>query len=595
MNYNLNELQKKDKKPVFQELKGLVDAAGGEQRNLVVALLIMLLNTALNLSGPLLVGYTIDHYIQTKQFDGVLLFSGILLALYVVVFGGSYLQTRLMGSAAQRIVFGLRNAVFHKIQALPIAFFNQNKAGDLISRVNSDTDRLNQFFSQALLQFVSNIFMLVASGSFMLIINFKLGVVTVLPALCIWLFVNRLSPWVRKRNAANLESVGLMSGEIQESLNNFKIVVAFNRRDYFRKRFNKVNQQNYKTATGAGIANTVFMPVFSLFSNIAQLLLLIYGVYLIHEASLTVGLLISFFAYANSFYNPIRQLATLWTSFQTALASWDRISLMLGLSNDLEVVADGFSTGQGILKDTRGAAMDILEFREVHFGYPGGKEILHNISFRLERGKMYAFVGPTGGGKTTTASLMARLYDPLSGLVLLNGRDIRSYTPDERASRIGFILQEPLLFTGTVRDNILYGNERYTGLDNIAFMKIVEEAGLGELLAVFDKGLETAVASGGASMSLGQKQLVAFMRAFLRKPELLILDEATANIDTVTEQMLDRILDKLPSETTLVIIAHRLNTIENADEIFFVNSGEVVRAGSFKDAVEKLMMGKRES
>lgn len=606
MNYNLSELQKKDKKPVFQELKGLVDAAGSEQRNLVVALLIMLLNTALNLSGPLLVGYTIDHYIQTKQFEGVLLFSGILLALYVVVFGGSYLQTRLMGSAAQRIVFGLRNAVFHKIQALPIAFFNQNKAGDLISRVNSDTDRLNQFFSQALLQFVSNIFMLVASGSFMLIINFKLGVVTVLPALCIWLFVNRLSPWVRKRNAANLESVGLMSGEIQESLNNFKIVVAFNRRDYFRKRFNKVNQQNYKTATGAGIANTVFMPVFSLFSNIAQLLLLIYGVYLIHEASLTVGLLISFFAYANSFYNPIRQLATLWTSFQTALASWDRISLMLGLSNDLEVVADGFSGGaehlqstekasQGILKDTTDAGPDILEFRKVHFGYPGGKEILHNISFRLERGKMYAFVGPTGGGKTTTASLMARLYDPLSGLVLLNGKDIRSYTPDERASKIGFILQEPLLFTGTVRDNILYGNERYTGLEDAAFTKIVEEAGLVELLAVFDKGLETEVASGGASMSLGQKQLVAFMRAFLRKPELLILDEATANIDTITEQMLDRILDKLPSETTLVIIAHRLNTIENADEIFFVNSGEVVRAGSFKDAVEKLMKGKRES
>lgn len=593
MNYNLNELQKKEKKPVFQELKGLVDAAGDEQRNLVVALLIMLLNTALNLSGPLLVGYTIDHYIQTKQFDGVLLFSGILLALYIVVFGGSYLQTNLMGSAAQRIVFGLRNAVFYKIQALPIAFFNQNKAGDLISRVNSDTDRLNQFFSQALLQFLSNIFMLVASGTFMLIINFKLGVVTVLPALCIWLFVNRLSPWVRKRNAANLESVGMMSGEIQESLNNFKIVVAFNRRDYFRKRFNKVNQQNYKTATSAGIANTVFMPVFSLFSNIAQLLLLIYGVYLIHEASLTVGLLISFFAYANSFYNPIRQLATLWTSFQTALASWDRISQMLGLNNDLEVLDNGIVPMAGMSE--RDAEADVLEFRQVHFGYPGGKEILHDISFRLERGKMYAFVGPTGGGKTTTASLMARLYDPLSGLVLLNGRDIRFYTPDERASKIGFILQEPLLFTGTVHDNILYGNERYKGLDDAAFMKVIEEAGLEELLSVFDKGLETVVAAGGASMSLGQKQLIAFMRAFLRKPELLILDEATANIDTITEQMLGRILDKLPSETTLVIIAHRLNTIENADEIFFVNSGEVVRAGSFNDAVEKLMKGKRES
>jgi ATP-binding cassette subfamily B protein len=589
MNYNLNiEKEGKVKKPVYKELKGLLEVAGDEKRTIIFALLLMLVNTGINLSGPLIVGYTIDHYIQTKQFSGVLLFSGILLCMYFVVFGGSYLQTRLMGGAAQRIVFALRNAVFHKIQQLPVAFFNQNKAGDLISRVNTDTERLNQFFSQGLLQFLSSIFMLIAAGSFMLIINFKLGAVTIFPALCIWLFVNRLSPWVRKRNAANLKSVGMMSAEIQESLNNFKVVVAFNRRDYFRKRFDAANQQNYKTAAGAGIANTVFMPVFSLFSNIAQLLVLIYGVYLIRNGNLTIGLLISYIAYANNFYNPIRQLATLWTSFQTALASWDRISLMLALDNDLHVVE---------ARENRSPASHstsaLLEFRGVHFGYPEGREILHGIDFLLEKGKMYAFVGPTGGGKTTTASLMARLYDPLQGMVLLSGRDIRSYSHAERTQKIGFILQEPLLFTGTVKENILYGNDLYRTPDDPAFLKVIEEAGLAELLSVFDQGLDTEVKSGGEHMSLGQKQLVAFMRAVLRKPELLILDEATANIDTITEQMLGRILEKLPEETTLVVIAHRLNTIENADEIYFVNSGEVVQAGSFNDAVDKLMSGKR--
>lgn len=579
MNYNLNaEKEEKVKRPVFRDLMALLEVAGDEKRTIAFALLLMLVNTGINLSGPLIVGYTIDHYIQTKQFSGVLLFSGILLCLYFVVFGGSYLQTRLMGGAAQRIVFALRNAVFHKIQQLPVAFFNQNKAGDLISRVNTDTERLSQFFSQGLLQFLSSIFMLIAAGSFMLAINFKLGAVAVLPALCIWLFVNRLSPWIRKRNAANLKSVGMMSAEIQESLNNFKVVVAFNRRDYFRKRLDAANQQNYKTATSAGIANTVFMPVFSLFSNIAQLLVLMYGIYLIKNGDLTIGLLISYIAYANNFYNPIRQLATLWTSFQTALASWDRISQMLQLDNDLQVVETGTDTSRILSPSTA-----VLEFKGVHFGYPGGREILHGINFSLERGKMYAFVGPTGGGKTTTASLMARLYDPQQGTVLLDGRDIRSYTHAERTQKIGFILQEPLLFTGTVRENIWYGNEQV----------VPDDTGLSELLSVFDEGLDTEVKAGGEHMSLGQKQLIAFMRAFLRKPDLLILDEATANIDTITEQMLGRILEKLPSETTLVVIAHRLNTIENADEIFFVNSGEVVQAGSFNDAVEKLMSGRR--
>ncbi|MHA4896435.1 ABC transporter ATP-binding protein [Pedobacter sp. PWIIR3] len=586
MNYNLNiEKDGQVKKPVFGEIRNLLNVATAEKRNLAIALAIMLVNTALNLSGPLLIGYTIDHYIQTKQYHGVLLFSAILLCIYGLVFGGSYFQTSLVGGAAQRIVFGLRNAVFHKIQQLPVAFFNQNKAGDLISRVNTDTDRLNQFFSQALLQFLSSFFMLVAAGAFMLIINFQLGLVAILPAACIWLFVNRLSPWVRKKNAANLKSVGMLSAEIQESLDNFKVVVAFNRRDYFRKRFDTANQQNYKTATGAGVANTVFMPVFSLFSNIAQLLVLIYGVYLIRNSGLSIGLLISYIAYVTNFYNPIRQLATLWTSFQTALASWDRISHLLGLDNDLEVV----ETGAVEVLDSA----PVLEFKEVYFGYPGGKEVLSNVNLKLESGKMYAFVGPTGGGKTTTASLMARLYDPIKGNVLLNGKDIRSFNHAERTAKIGFILQEPLLFTGTVKDNILYGNSEYQNMDTDGLLKVFLDAGLTELLNVFDKGLETEVTTGGSSMSLGQKQLIAFMRAFLRKPELLILDEATANIDTITEQLLGRILEKLGQSTTLVIIAHRLNTIQNADEIFFVNSGEVIRAGSFDDAMQKLIHGKR--
>jgi ATP-binding cassette subfamily B protein len=268
-----------------------------------------------------------------------------------------------------------------------------------------------------------------------------------------------------------------------------------------------------------------------------------------------------------------------------ALAGWDRISDILSLENTMTTAVDA-PTEQ---------TTSVMSFDTVSFGYTPDKEILHHISFDLEPGKTYALVGPTGGGKTTTASLMARLYDPVTGVVRLHGRDIRSYSNAERTQKIGFILQEPLLFSGTVGENIVYGNPEFASYDEAVVLSTLREHKLDNLLARFPDGLATAIRPQSDSVSLGQKQLIAFMRAVLRHPDILILDEATANIDTVTEQLLEEILRALPPATTRVIIAHRLNTIENADEIFFVNAGEVVRAGSFAHAVDMLMHGKRES
>lgn len=586
MNYNLNKLSEQEqKKSTYAGLKSLLKLIDHERRNLWVALVFILLNSTINLMGPFLIGYTIDKYVQHKQYHGVLVFSRILLVMYVIGLFTSYSQTKLMGSVGQRMLFTLRNAIFNKLQALPVAFFNANKAGDLISRVNNDTDKINTFFSQSLMQFIGSIATMVGAGIFLLIINVKLGIAALIPGVFILIFTQIVSPWVKKTNARNLKSVGGMSAEIQESLGNFRVIIAFNRRDYFRKRFSEVNEQNYKTAIGAGLANNIFLPVYSMFSSFAQLIVLSYGIYLISVGEFSVGLLVSYLAYAVNFYNPLRQLASLWTNFQVAMAGWDRISQILALDTDLVTVN---------LTDA-GPSTSLVEFCNVHFGYTAEKEILHNVSLKLERGKTYAFVGPTGGGKTTTASLIARLYDPGKGTVLLAGRDIRTYSAEERSQKIGFILQEPFLFTGTVRENILYGNEAYRDYTNEQLEQVIKDANLQSLLRIFESGLETNVTSGGDSISLGQKQLIAFMRAVLRNPEVLILDEATANIDTVTEQLLENILNKLPETTTRIIIAHRLNTIENADEIFFVNAGEVTRAGSFRDALDKLLKGKRVS
>jgi len=586
MNYNLNQLSsKQEKQSTYKALKSLLKLISAERKKLWLALIAILVNSGLLLLGPLLVGHTVDTYIRTKQFHGVLIFGGILLVMYMVAMVTGYTQTRLMGGIGQRMLYTLRNAIFNKLQELPVSFFNQNKAGDLISRVNNDTDKLNQFFSQSLMQFIGSIVTMIGAGIFLLSINVALGAATLSPAVVIVLFTVALSPWVKGKNAKNLKSVGGMSAEIQESLNNFKVIIAFNRRDYFRKRFNEANAENYKTAIGAGLANNIFVPVYGLLSSIAQLITLLFGIYLISKGNFTLGLLVSYIAYTTNFYNPLRQLAALWTSFQVAMAGWDRISQILSLESDLKKI------------DNNGAITSdaLLEFKNVHFSYDDSKEILHNINLRFEKGKTYALIGPTGGGKTTTASLISRLYDATKGTVLLNGKDIRSFSAEERTQKIGFILQEPFLFTGTVKENILYGNSLYKDVSDEQLEKIIEEANLNALLAIFDEGLKTQITSGSDSISLGQKQLLAFMRAVLRNPELLILDEATANIDTITEKLLGSILNKLSKETTLVIIAHRLNTIENADEIYFVNEGEVQKAGTLNDALNMLLKGKRVS
>ncbi|HVY76708.1 MAG TPA: ABC transporter ATP-binding protein [Puia sp.] len=580
MNYNLNDIAATQaKSTTLRSLRKLLELVREERKNLSLAFAAILTNSGLNLLGPFLIGFTIDHYVAHKDYHGVLFFSGILLVMYMFAFLANYIQTNTMGGVGQRMLFKLRNTIFSRLQLLPVDFFNQNKAGDLISRVSNDTDKVNQFFSQSLMQFIGSIMTMIGAGIFLLAINFRLGLAALVPGMFIYLFTRLSSARIKRKNAASMKSTGALSSEIQEGLGNFKVIIAFNRRDYFRQRFEEINRENYKKAVDAGVANTILIPVYGFFSSMAQLIVLTLGIFMISRGEFSIGLLVSYLAYATNFYNPLRQLAALWANFQAAMAGWDRISVIINLDSNLPVIKPVQES----------ASEDLLEFKQVHFGYPGGKEILHHVNFRLEPGKTYAFVGPTGGGKTTTASLIARLYDPVSGSVLLHGKDIRGYSPEERTERIGFILQEPFLFTGTVRENIIYGNPRYKDLSDEELEKIIHEEGLERLLAIFENGLDTAVSPGGESISLGQKQLIAFMRAILRNPELLILDEATANIDTLTEQILEDMLRQLPRQTTRVIIAHRLNTIRNADEIFFVNAGQITRAGSFEHAVKMLL------
>lgn len=531
-----------------------------ERSTLVKATVALIVTSLLSLSAPAVLAYAIDTYLAVGDYDGVLRCGGVLLAIYLVGFVTQYFQSLWMGSVGQNVVYRLRDRVFHKLQGLPLAYFTKFQTGDLISRINHDTDKLNSFFSQSLMRFVGSLVTMTGSILFLLGLNPRLGAAALVPAVGMGLLTWGLTPWIRSRNLTSLESAGDVSAEIAESLENFKVVTAFDRRDHFRESFEQVNAKNYAQSLGAGIANGVLAPIYTLCSQLAQLIVLVYGLHLTGRGEFSLGLLIGYLVYVSRVYDPMRQLAALWATFQAARAGYDRIAEILDETSELKVLP-------ATEPEPRAAR---LEFRGVCFSYVEGQTVLNDVSFRLDSGKSYAFVGPTGGGKTTTASLMARLFDPTAGSVHLDGRDLRTYTGAERAAKIGFILQEPFLFSGSLADNV----ESLGGLDGM-----------------FESGLETAV----EGLSLGQRQVVAFLRAIERGPDLLILDEATANIDTVTEKALEKLLQTLPSQTTRVTIAHRFGTIENADQIYFVNGGRLEALGSVQEAVSKLKDEQRRS
>jgi ATP-binding cassette subfamily B protein len=565
--------------------RALKPLLANEKANIAIAVGCVLVTTGSNLLGPALTARILDSAVHLKDYGLLLRYVGVLAAVYLVALFTSYFQTMRMGTVGRNVLFRLRSALFAQLSRLPVAFFSQNRAGDLISRVNSDTEKINQFFAQALMQMFGNSFLVTGAGILLLVLNWKMGLVALAPAMAMLVITRLISPWVRRTNRRGLESTGALSADVSESLANFQVIVAFNRLDYFRRKFEAANQHNYHAQVKAGVASGLFQPLYTLAGSAAQILVLALGVWLIARGELTFGLLIGYQIYVTSFYNPLRQLATVWSSLQTMTAALDRVSEVLNLENNLVQVPAAAPGAEG----------HFLAFEGVDFAYPGGRPVLSGVSLTLERGRTYALVGPTGGGKTTTAMLMARLYDPTAGAVYLDGRDIRSLSSAERARRIGFILQDPFLLAGTVRDNIVYGHAGLSEMGEEDIKALMAERGLSGFLARFGEDLSTPIKNGGEGLSLGQKQLVAFLRAVLRDPEILILDEATANIDTVTEQMLEEVLAKLPQTTTKVIIAHRLNTIQNADEIFFVGGGALTPAGSIEHAMGMLLSHERVS
>lgn len=583
MNYELTQENQKAAKIKVTHLLGLlyrqIKQYIGEMS---IAFVYLLINSATVIAAPFIIGDVTNKYIPTGDKDNLFKYVLILGVIYIIGSLFSYFQIRLMGTVGQKVVFNIRNAIFLKLQSLPLQFFNQNKSGELISRINNDTEKMSQAFSETLLRFTGDIIIIIGIGIAMLLLNLELGLIAMFTLLLMVSITWMLSGWIKERNDNSLQKLGELSGEIQESLSNFKVSVVFNRRDYFRSSFAKVNEVNRKAATSATIANTMLAPIYNFAGNFASGLILIFGIQILLIDKIEAGqapefgTLLTFILYSSSFFNPLKEMGELFSQLQVAIASWTRIYRLIDLKSNLLVIESAERKHEELL----------MKFDNVDFGYDPEQMILHNLNIDLEKGKTYALVGPTGGGKSTTASLMVRLYDATEGRVFFKGKDIRSYNFEDLSAQIGFILQEPFLFTGTISENIKYGNPELLEVSDKNLEKLLKEMGLERVVSRFQDGLKTKISSGAENISLGQRQLISFIRIILRKPELLILDEATANVDTVTEQLLETILQKLPKETTKVIIAHRLNTIENADQIFFISGGRVEKPRDFQTTMD---------
>ncbi len=558
-----------------------------DKAKLIIVIGFIFINSAANTISPFLISRAIDKYISVGDINGLLNIIYILAGVAAITVITGYMQGMLIGRISQRTLYRLKEALFAKLQSLPIAFFNQNKAGDLMSRINNDTDKINQFLSQWIGQFVGVMFSLIGIIGFSLYLNWKLSLVMMSMVVFIYLITQFFSSTIRKKNRENLEVNSDFASSLQENLTNFKVVAAYGKREYLENHLDKTNNATFKSALSSGFANRVFEPTYEFCGAIALILVLSYGFHLISIGGATVGMVIAFVAYTQRFYDPMKTLATAFGAIQLATAAWVRLQEIFSLKNNLRIESlGGDKTGKPKLR---------LELKNVSFSYDDKKMIIENANLSFEPGKTYALVGPTGGGKSTLANIMAHLYDPTEGYIYLNGKDMITYTQEETAREISVILQDPILFTGTVAENILYANTDFKDMNIADLNRILEYKGFKDIIKRFEKGLETQVKQNGAGLSIGQKQLISFMRAILREPKLLILDEATANIDTVTEAVLNKTLEALPPETTKIIIAHRLNTIKEADEIMFVNGRHVTPAGSYDAAIEMIKGAKRRS
>jgi ATP-binding cassette subfamily B protein/subfamily B ATP-binding cassette protein MsbA len=517
--------------------------------------------------GPYLVARAIDQDIGRRDGSGLLL---RLVALGVVYISGALAQraqTRRVGALGQQLLASLRTRLFAHLQRLPVSYFDRRPLGDLMSRLLSDVETLNQFFSQGITQLLGSFFGLLGVLIAMVVLSPRLALAcfALIPVM-LWVtgwFADR----ARRAYRRTRETVGDVTAELQEEIVGVRQAQAFNRTEHNIERFRGRNAANRDANVAAVGVTSAFSPTIEVLSTLGTALVVGYGGWLVVRGQLTVGLVAAFLIYVQQFFRPVQLAATIYTLMQSALAGAERVYGIL--DEPLEVDSPGVQP----LDRAEGR----LDFEDVTFRYPDGRTALRGVTFSVPAGTTVAVVGHTGAGKTTLSSLLARFYEATAGTVRIDGRDVRTLTRASLRRQIGLVPQEPFLFSGTVAENIAYGRPGAGPEEIEAAARAVHAH---EFVQALPQGYATWVGEAGASLSQGQRQLLAFARAVLANPRVLILDEATANIDARTELLIQSALQGLVAQRTSLVIAHRLSTVRSAQLILVLEEGRLVEQGT---------------
>ena len=535
---------------------------------LIGVALLVIIGTISSLAGPILFGRAIDSYILPGDITGLARISIIMLVVLFVGGLAAIVYGVLMVQIAQRVVADIRVELFNHLQILSMAYHDQNRVGDLMSRVTNDTEAINQVLSNGLVQFITNILLLggIMVAMFILSWQLALGALILLPLM---LYITML---VTRRSRVAFREVqqylGSMNAVMEENISGIRVVQAFARALDTLAQFEVVNGMNRRSGTKADIITAALGPMFTTMSTITIAATALLGGWLALEGIVTVGVIATFVVYIMNFFRPLRGIAMLYNHLQSALAGAERIFEVLDTAPS---VPD--RPGARPLAKVQGSVV----FDRVTFGYDPDKPVLADVSLEAKPGQTVALVGPTGAGKTTIINLLSRFYDVDGGSISIDGQDIRQVEQASIRKQLGIVLQDTFLFSSTVMENIRYGRLDATDEEVAAAAKL---ANADWFIRHLPLGYQTVLSEQGHNFSQGQRQLLAIARAILADPRILILDEATSSVDTRTEMLLQAALLQLMAGRTAFVIAHRLSTIHSADQVLVIDGGRIIERGN---------------